>query len=115
MALTTWEEIAAAKRATLLSSIPPQWRIPSELLPPADQADVTGFPKASGWFTNEELEITSKSASEILEAVHSGAWTSEAVTKAFCKRAAAAHQLVRQSSTIPWARTTQTIGPISRR
>ncbi|KAL1956424.1 hypothetical protein VTO42DRAFT_7310 [Malbranchea cinnamomea] len=93
MTVLPWQEIAARKRQDLLDSIPQEWIIPSELLPPESQHDVTTFATESGWFTAEELEITGSSASQILEKTTTGAWTAEAVTRAFCKRAAAAHQL----------------------
>ncbi|KAI1484056.1 amidase [Daldinia eschscholtzii] len=94
MSKGNWEELAAKKRQELENSIPQEWRIPSHLLPPADQDDVTGFPEASGWFTTDELAITNQTASELLPKLASGELKSEAVTRAFCKRAAAAHQLV---------------------
>jgi amidase len=89
-----WEEIAAGKRAALLSSISKEWLIPANIKPLDSQRDVTGFPKDSGWFTQKELEITSLAAVEILEKLGNREWTAEDVTAAFCKRAAAAHQLV---------------------
>ncbi|KAI0527721.1 amidase [Xylaria bambusicola] len=90
----TWETIAAQKRQALLNSIPEEWRIPDHLLPPESQVDVTGFPEISGWFTQEELDITNATALELLPKLASGSLRSETVTRAFCKRAAAAHQLV---------------------
>lgn len=90
----TWEEIGARKRAALQASIPEEWRVPPELLPPDSQDDVTGWPATSGWFTAEELAITELSASELVPKLASGALKSVVVTRAFCKRAAAAHQLV---------------------
>lgn len=90
----TWEAIGAKKRQDLLNSIPQEWRIPSHLLPPETQEDVTGFPVSSGWFTQEELDITNLTALELLPKLASGELKSEVVTRAFCKRAAAAHQLV---------------------
>lgn len=90
----SWESIAAAKRQSLLDAIPSEWVIPAEILPPEEQTDVTTFPRESGWFTDRELEITSTSAPELLTKISTGVWTSEEVTKAFCKAAAAAHQLV---------------------
>lgn len=90
----TWEEKGARKRASLLASIPKEWHIPTELLPPASQDDVTTWPESSGWFTPEELAITELSATELVSKLTSGAITSVDVTKAFCKRASAAHQLV---------------------
>ncbi|KMU88790.1 fatty-acid amide hydrolase 1 [Coccidioides immitis H538.4] len=93
MAKGVWENISAAKREALLSSIPPEWIIPANIIPPEPQNDVTPFPENSGWLTSEEPKITNTPAHEILDKTTSGVWTAEAVTRAFCKRAAAAHQL----------------------
>ncbi|RYO75028.1 hypothetical protein DL764_010600 [Monosporascus ibericus] len=90
---SNWEALAARKRQDLLNSIPDEWRIPRDLLPPESQEDVTDFPKTSGWFTREELDITECTALELLPKLASGELQSETVTRAFCKRAAAAHQL----------------------
>lgn len=95
----SWEEIGARKRAELLASIPKEWIIPQDLLPPEPQNDVTTWPEESGWFTTEELAITNLTATELVPKLASGALKSVDVTKAFCKRAAAAHQLV--NSQIP--------------
>lgn len=89
-----WEQVAAGKRAALAESIPAAYRIPQDKLPPETQLNVTTWPKESGWFTAQELEITDSTASHILEKVAAKAWSAEDVTAAFCKRAAAAHQLV---------------------
>lgn len=89
-----WEALAAKKRQELDDSIPEEWRIPSDLLPPTDQEDVTGFPGTSGWFTPEELYITDHTALDLLPKIASGELKSETVTRAFCKRAVAAHQLI---------------------
>ena len=92
-----WEKVAAGKRAALAESIPSEYRIPKDLLPTDSQLDVTPWPKQSGWFTEKELEITISTASDILEKIASETWSSVDVTKAFCKRAAAAQQLVWQN------------------
>ncbi|KAI0147190.1 amidase [Xylariaceae sp. FL1272] len=90
-----WAELAAKKRQELLDSIPEEWRIPKHLLPPETQKDVTTFPETSGWFTKEELDITSLNAIELIARLQNGELKSETVTRAFCKRAAAAHQLTK--------------------
>ena len=94
MAEGTWKAIAEKKRSDLSNSIPQEWRIPAELLPPESQDDVTTWPGTSGWFTKEELAITELTASELVPKLASGEFSSEAVVRAFGKRAAAAHQLV---------------------
>lgn len=90
-----WEKIGAAKRAALAESVPTEYRVPEDRLPPESQLDITTWPKESGWFSSKELEITDSTASHLLQQLASKTWSSEEVTKAFCKRAAAAHQLVR--------------------
>lgn len=89
-----WEEVSKAKQSALLASIPTEWIIPRDKFPPESQLDVSDFPKNSGWFAAEELEICATPATTILEKIARKLWTSEKVTRAFCKRAAAAHQLV---------------------
>lgn len=91
---SSWEQIGARKRQELLASIPEEWRIPTHLLPAETEDDVTSWPETCGWFTPEELAITNSSASELVPQLVSGQLSSETVTRAFCKRAAAAHQLV---------------------
>lgn len=93
-ASVSWESVASQKRDSLLSSIPKEWLIPTELAPPSTQDDVTTWPEQSGWFTPEELAITNSNATSLLAQLAAGQLTSEEVTRAFCKRASAAHQLV---------------------
>lgn len=94
MSTGNWEEIARNKRQALLNKIPDEYRIPRELAPPASQLNVAVWPRESGWFTQRELEITESTATTILQKVAARQWTAEEVTRAFCKRAAASHQLV---------------------
>ncbi|KAK3312535.1 amidase [Apodospora peruviana] len=103
-----WEAIAAKKQASLLAAIPPEWRIPAELLPPVSKDDISTFPESSGWFTVDELAITSSNAVELITRLASGELTSVEVTRAFCKRAAAAHQLTNCLSEIFFDRALET-------
>lgn len=93
MTVQPWESISAKKRQALAQAIPPEWLIPADILPPDDQADVTTFLHESGWFTDRELEILDTPSQKILAEIASQSWTSEEVTRAFCKAAAAAQQL----------------------
>ena len=90
-----WTDIAAKAQTRLRNSIPTEWRIPHHKLPQDDRLDVTGFPRECGLLTPEELKITESFATDIVGAIAAGEWTAEEVTRAFCKRAAVAHQLVR--------------------
>lgn len=95
----SWEEVGKQARARLSDSIPSQWRIPADKLPAAEQLDVMGFAYQSGLFSEREISITTSSATDIVKNVATGEWKAEDVTRAFCKRAAVAHQLVWMSFT----------------
>ncbi|KAH8898429.1 amidase [Thozetella sp. PMI_491] len=94
MAEPVWKEIAAGKQNERASKIPPEWRIPASLLPPAEQDVVQDFPHTSGMFTERELLLTEATASEVVAKIAAGEWTSLEVTTAVCKRAAVAQQLI---------------------
>ncbi|KAB5518012.1 amidase signature domain-containing protein [Coniochaeta sp. 2T2.1] len=89
----TWSKVATEARARLADSIPAEWRIAPDKLPPDTQLDVTSFPAESGILSQLELDITDSFATDIVRNLASGKWTSLEVTTAFCKRAAIAHQL----------------------
>ena len=85
-----WEKITADKKARIAATIPQEWRIKS--LPTEDS--VMNFPKTSGIMSPEEIAITESSATDLVAQMAEEKLTSVAVTTAFCKRAALAHQLV---------------------
>ena len=89
-----WQAIAARKREERESRIPSEWKIPTPQLPDKSIKDIHAFSEDSGLFTNRELEITGSTASEVVAKVATGEWTAVEVTKALCKRAAVAQQLV---------------------
>lgn len=60
--------------------------------------NVTGVHSSSGHFTAEELQIIGTEAEGILSNVKERKWTTLEVTKAFCKSAVVAQQLVRPLS-----------------
>ncbi|OAA60333.1 Amidase [Niveomyces insectorum RCEF 264] len=93
MATNTWKAIAETAQKTLNEKIPAEWRLSEAFLDP-NVKDVTGVPAKSGILTAQELEITAQDMTAILGKIHSGEWSSEQVTLAFCKRSAIAHQLV---------------------
>lgn len=90
----TWQSIAARKQAERSSKIPSEWVIPDSELPPLDQDFVQDFPSKSGFFTDRELQITESTATEAVSRIASGEWSALEVTKAVCKRAAVAQQLI---------------------
>lgn len=97
--LDTWQTVAARKQAERLHKIPQEWLLPQALLPDDadtndDDDDVSTFPSTSGFFTPRELELTNATASEVVRKIAKREWTSLEVTRAVCKRAAVAQQLV---------------------
>lgn len=90
---TTWQEIAAEKKARQAASIPKEWLID---LPSDDVLDVTDIPAKCGLLSARDLEITEvSSVAVLLSKIATGAWSSVEVATAFCKRAVIAHQVVR--------------------
>lgn len=93
MASTTpWRAIASRKLTERQSLIPKAWLLTS--LPPQTTLDVRHIPRESGILTSTELSITeTNDAVSLAESIRSGKYTAEAITIAFCKRAAIAQQL----------------------
>ena len=87
-----WKKAGKDKADSLLDSIPSEWRIPN--VPSAEQQrDVTGT-FIHQYLDKKEIEITETDAVGIVKNTSSGSWTAVEVAKAFCHRAAIAHQLV---------------------
>lgn len=87
----SWQDLAAAKKQSVLDLIPKEWRLPQPLPTPAEQKNVIEYAKQ--YLTKKEIEITSSDAVHIVEQTTSGNWTAEEVVTAFCHTAAIAHQL----------------------
>jgi amidase len=90
----TWEEKSAYAKKLQEESIPKQWLLPEDKLPPAGQTNVINVPKESGALTTKELEITESTATALAKQIAAGALTSEEVVTAFLKRAVIGQQLV---------------------
>lgn len=88
---TSWQDAAAKKREAISALVPQEWRV-DNVPSVEEQVDVTDYIKQ--YLSEEELSITEIDADQIVEKTASGAWTAEKVTRAFCHRAALAHQLV---------------------
>jgi amidase len=86
-------EIALKRRE---AAIPDEYLLPKAALINLPQ-NLTTIPRTSGHFTTAELEIIESNAEDILLKIKERKWTSLEVTKAFCKAAIVAQQLV-----CPW-------------
>jgi amidase len=92
---TPWEVRAAAKRASTLEKIPPEWRLtPAQLAEAANQRDLTG-PFIQKFLSAEDVAIVTKDSVEIVKDIKAKKLSALQVTTAFCKTAAVAHQIVR--------------------
>lgn len=81
--------------AAISANIPEEWYLPQDLIdnPPKD---VSNIPNTCGLLSAQELEITeAHDATSLAEAIAARKYTAVTVVKAFIKRAAIAHQLVR--------------------
>ncbi|CAI7676987.1 unnamed protein product [Penicillium palitans] len=90
-----WNNRVLEKRATQLTLIPSAWRLSETLLenPPASSVETI---RASGILSADELAWTDTAdIRDLVELVKSQRVTSEALTTAFCKRAAIAQQVTK--------------------
>ncbi|KAF2703356.1 amidase [Pleomassaria siparia CBS 279.74] len=88
-----WQHVASTKKLSLFSLIPLAWRLRESDIPPVSRLkDVTTF--IARFLSPLEQQITTATVSVILENIQSFNWSAAEVTRAFCHRAALAHQLV---------------------
>ncbi|KAF2157139.1 amidase [Myriangium duriaei CBS 260.36] len=88
----SYKAIAARKQAERDARIPSDWRL--KTLPPASQTNVLDIPRTCGILTERELQITEiRDATALIKDLQAGLVTSSQVARAFCKRAAIAHQV----------------------
>ena len=92
---SNWEIQAQKGRDILNNSIPKQWLLPADRLPPASQKSVVDFPRQSGLLNERELDITDMSATALVTEMGNGKLSAEEVVVAFLKRAVLGQQLVR--------------------
>ena len=90
--MADWKKIGKEKAESVLNLIPKEWRL--QTVPSAEeQRDITGG-YIQQFLDKREVEITETDAVGIVKNTTSGTWTAVEVAKAFCHRAAIAHQLV---------------------
>lgn len=88
-----WEITGAKKRMERERQIPEMWRLPESVK--TSEPNVLDVPNKCGILTPEEISITSDyDALDIVQLTKTGKFSVEAITIAFCKRAAIAQQLV---------------------
>lgn len=90
--------IAARKRHDVITKIPNEWLLDAHVVDAARLRQ-----NISGNFFEELLDdqtraITALDVTDLVESMRNKSWTAVEVVKAFSKRAAYAHQLVRSSN-----------------
>ena len=91
-----YQTIAKRKQAERDSRIPAEWKLKNWKF--ASALDVRNVPQQSDILSRRELEITEKyDATALAEAIRNGDLKCVDVTLAFCKRAAIAQQVVRNT------------------
>lgn len=94
----TWETVASTYRSETTAKIPKDWLLPSSVTSSFSETSVQNvldIPRTCGILTEEEIEITEKyDAITLARLLGEGIVKSVDVTRAFCKRAAIAQQLV---------------------
>ncbi|KAI3542006.1 amidase [Colletotrichum filicis] len=97
MAITTipkgWRELAQVCIDIQKKSIPKEYELASDQIPPKDHQNVLDIPNESGILTTEEIRMTEQDASSLLEKYKSGQWTVKQVVTAFLKKTTMIHQL----------------------
>ncbi|KAF2442990.1 acetamidase [Karstenula rhodostoma CBS 690.94] len=89
-----WQLVAWQKKDEQYARIPSNWRIPHDRLPAANATNYLDIPRKCGILSEEELRITEGyDATALAEAIRARKLKSVDVARAFCKRAAVAHQL----------------------
>ena len=94
MASTTFKDISAIarkRRDAVISSFHTVPKVDESTLP----NDLTSYSFKCGYYSPKETEIIESEAKDILQKIRDRKWTSLEVTKAFCKAAALAQELVR--------------------
>jgi amidase len=88
------QNIGAQAQGAVLDSIPPKWKLSTEIISQAKKGRSIDVPRSCGKLTAAQIEITEQTATELLQKISESIYTSVEVTEAFCARAAIAHQLV---------------------
>lgn len=90
--MSDWKKAGKDKADAVYNLIPKEWRL--EKVPSIEeQRDVTGT-YVQQFLDKKEIEITETDAVGIVKNTTSGVWSAVDVAKAFCHRAAIAHQLL---------------------
>lgn len=89
-----WQAMAGAKVASTYSKIPQEWRLDAKDIERAKHERQLSGPFIEQFLTNDELAIVRTDSVPLVENLRAGKYSAVQVTRAFCKTAAVAHQIV---------------------
>ena len=90
----SWDAKASGKRADTLAKIPAEWLLPKEDLDKAaNERNLTG-PFINQYLSPDDIAIVEQGSVPLVEKMSAGKLSAVQVTRAFCKTAAIAHQIV---------------------
>lgn len=92
-----FRDVANQVRSRIDSAIPASYYVDPDLIPKNLGESVLDLPARSGVLNARELEITEMNAHELLPRLADKSYSAVEVTRAFCKRATIAHQVVSTS------------------
>lgn len=92
----SWQDKAAAKVAETKSKIPREWILPDSALEDAKHQRQLSGPFIEKFLDEEELEIIRNDSVPLVAKIMAREYTALQVTRAYCKTAAMAHQIVSQ-------------------
>lgn len=88
-----WKKAGKDKADSVLNLIPQEWRI-TDIPLIESQREIAGQAFWKQHLNEQELQITESDATDIVKNTTTGAWSAVDVAKAFCHRAAIAHQIL---------------------
>ena len=92
--MSSWQKTASRKRDSISHKIPKDWILSDEVVEKAKQNRVLTGSFIEDLLDSQTLQITSLNSVNLVDAIGNGSFTAVQVTRAFCKRAAFAHQIV---------------------
>jgi amidase len=110
----SWQQVATHERALLLAKIPAGLRLPQDYLDVVtSHGRLLDIPRQCGLLSPMEVDITESDATILVTKLTRAQISSVAVTTAFCKRAAIAHQLVSMPNLFLYQKLNTRLGQLS--
>ncbi len=94
MMVSSWQKTASMKRDSMIHKIPKDWLLPNEVVEKAKQNRILTGSSIEDLLAPQTLHIISLNSVDLVSSIGNGSLTALQVTRAVCRRAAFAHQIV---------------------